>query len=48
MNTSVGKKIRILRKQKGLSQEQVAEHLHISQSAYARMESGNSFLGQVI
>ena len=42
MNTLVGEKIRKLRKQKGLSQEQVADHLHISQSAYARMESGNS------
>lgn len=28
--------------QKGLTQEQVAEHLHISQSTYARMESGET------
>lgn len=42
MNTLVGKKIRTLRKQKGLSQEQVADHLHISQSTYARIESGES------
>ena len=42
MNTLVGKKIRTLRKEKGLSQEQVADHLHISQSTYARIESGES------
>ncbi len=42
MNTLVGKRIRILRKQKGLSQEQVADSLHISQSAYARIENGES------
>jgi transcriptional regulator with XRE-family HTH domain len=42
MNTLVGKKIRTLRKQKGLSQEQVADRLHISQSTYARIESGDS------
>lgn len=42
MNTIVGQKIKGLRKQKGLSQEQVAEHLHLSQSAYARIESGES------
>ena len=42
MNTLVGKRIRTLRKQKGLSQEQVADSLHISQSAYARIENGES------
>ncbi len=42
MNTLVGKRIRTLRKQKGLSQEQVADSLHISQSTYARIESGES------
>jgi len=42
MNVLVGKKIRTLRKQKGLSQEQVADHLHISQSTYARIENGES------
>ena len=38
----VGEKIRALRKQKGLSQEAVAEHLHISQSTYARIEKGEN------
>ena len=42
MNTLVGKKIRTLRKEKGLSQEQVADYLHVSQSTYARIESGES------
>lgn len=42
MNNSIGNKLKSLRKQKGLSQEQVCEHLHISQSAYARIESGES------
>lgn len=42
MNLIVGSKIRILRKNKNLSQEQVADYLCISQSAYARMESGES------
>lgn len=40
MNTVVGNKIKALRKQKGLSQEQVADYLHISQSTYARIENG--------
>ncbi|MBT8244644.1 MAG: helix-turn-helix domain-containing protein [Winogradskyella sp.] len=42
MNTIIGEKVRRLRTQKGLSQEQVAEHLHISQSTYARIEKGDS------
>lgn len=42
MNTVVGAKIKRLRKEKGLSQEQVADHLHVSQSTYARIESGES------
>jgi len=40
MNTVVGAKIKYLRKEKGLSQEQVAEYLHVSQSTYARIENG--------
>ncbi len=40
MNAIVGNKIKVLRKQKGLSQEEVADHLHISQSTYARIENG--------
>jgi transcriptional regulator with XRE-family HTH domain len=42
MNTSIGNKLKELRKQKGLSQEQVSEVLKISQSAYARIEKGES------
>lgn len=42
MNTLVGNKLRTLRKNKGWSQEQTADYLHISQSAYARIESGES------
>ena len=40
MNTLIGQKIKTLRKQKGLSQEQVADSLHISQPTYARIERG--------
>lgn len=36
----VGKKVFALRKQKGLTQEQVADFIHISQSVYARIENG--------
>lgn len=42
MNVIVGNKLKILRKNKKMSQEEVADFLHISQSAYARMESGES------
>ena len=42
MNTTVGNKLKKLRKLKGFSQEQVSDYLSISQSAYARMESGES------
>ncbi len=42
MKISIGLKIRYLRTKKGVSQEYVAEHLHISQSAYARIENGES------
>lgn len=38
----IGNKLKQLRKNKGMSQEQVADYLHVSQSAYARMESGES------
>jgi transcriptional regulator with XRE-family HTH domain len=40
MNVRVGFTIRKLRNEKGMTQEQVADYLHVSQSAYARMESG--------
>ncbi|MFW0739096.1 helix-turn-helix transcriptional regulator [Flavobacterium sp. T12S277] len=42
MNNLVGNKLKILRKNKKMSQEEVADFLGISQSAYARMESGES------
>ncbi|WP_343704822.1 helix-turn-helix transcriptional regulator [Flavobacterium sp.] len=42
MNVLVGNKLRMLRKSKNMSQEEVADYLHISQSAYARMENGES------
>ena len=42
MNKIIGNKLRSLRKSNGFSQEFVAEHLSISQSAYARIESGES------
>jgi transcriptional regulator with XRE-family HTH domain len=42
MTIAVGRKIRALRLKKGLSQEQVADQLHVSQSTYARIENGES------
>jgi transcriptional regulator with XRE-family HTH domain len=42
MNVSIGNKIKQLRKSKSMTQEQVADYLHLSQSAYARMENGES------
>jgi len=42
MNTIVAHKIKKLRNKKGLSQEQVADYLNVSQSTYARIESGES------
>lgn len=42
MNITVGNRLKIWRKAKNMSQEEVADFLHISQSSYARMESGKS------
>ena len=42
MNTTIGNKLKKLRKNKSWSQEQVAELLNLSQSSYARIESGES------
>jgi len=42
MNNTISKKIKTLRVDKGFSQEQMADLLHISQSAYSRIESGES------
>lgn len=42
MNTTIGNKLKKLRKNKSWSQEQVADLLNLSQSSYARIESGES------
>jgi transcriptional regulator with XRE-family HTH domain len=42
MKIAIGKQIKALRKNKGVSQETVADYLNISQSAYSRIENGNS------
>ncbi|WP_445749781.1 helix-turn-helix transcriptional regulator [Polaribacter sp.] len=42
MNTTIANKLKRLRKQHGYSQEQVADHLHITQSTYGRMENGET------
>lgn len=42
MNKIVASKLKSLRKIKKFSQEDVADFLNISQSSYARMESGES------
>ncbi|WPO78674.1 helix-turn-helix transcriptional regulator [Flavobacterium sp. KACC 22761] len=42
MNVFVGDKLKKLRKSKNMSQEEVADFLNLSQSAYARMESGET------
>lgn len=42
MNVIVGNKLKQLRKAKNMSQEEMADFLNISQSAYARMERGAS------
>ena len=42
MNVIIGNKLKNMRKAKNISQEQVADFLNISQSAYARMERGES------
>lgn len=42
MNTIIGNKLKKLRQIKKMTQEQVADYLHISQSAYARIERGES------
>ena len=42
MKIAIGKHIKALRKNKGVSQEAVADYLNISQSAYSRIENGDS------
>jgi transcriptional regulator with XRE-family HTH domain len=43
MQTQIVSRIRKLRKEKGFTQPQMAEKLHIDQSAYARMELGETY-----
>ena len=38
----IGEKIKLLREKKGFTQKEIAEHLNISQSTYARIETGES------
>ena len=42
MNKAIGIALKALRKNNGLSQEVLAEYLNISQSAYSRIENGDS------
>lgn len=42
MTNNVAEKIKRLRKAKGFSQDDMAERMHISQSAYAIIENGES------
>ncbi|MDY0988866.1 helix-turn-helix transcriptional regulator [Flavobacterium sp. CFBP9031] len=42
MNIIIGNKLKKLRQAKNMSQEEIADYLNISQSAYARMERGVS------
>ena len=42
---TIGDKLRKLRNQKGLSQEEMAEKLNISQQVYSRIENGYKTLG---
>lgn len=49
MNTTIGKRIRTFREDKGFSQEELAEKLHISRSTYQRIENGetNSWINHI-
>ena len=42
MKETVAKRIKGIREQKGFSQEEIADRLNISRSAYERMENGKS------
>jgi transcriptional regulator with XRE-family HTH domain len=49
MNTKIGNRIRLFRERKGFSQEYMADKLHISRSAYSRIETGetNNWISQI-
>ncbi|GHU70135.1 hypothetical protein FACS189413_10070 [Bacteroidia bacterium] len=42
MNTKIASRIRTLRMNKGISQDEISKLLNISQSAYSRIENGES------
>ncbi len=42
MNTSISKRIRSYIEERGFSQEELAEKLHISRSTYQRIENGET------
>ncbi|MDR2206371.1 MAG: helix-turn-helix domain-containing protein [Flavobacteriaceae bacterium] len=42
MNNKLGNRIRILRENKGMSQEKMAEKIGLSKSAYGRIETGET------
>lgn len=44
INQFSGEKIKEFRKKRGLNQEDLAEHLSMSQSAYAKIENGHTAL----
>lgn len=44
-NQLIGKKIREVRKARGISQEELADKLNITQSSYAKIETGKTVLG---
>lgn len=49
MNATIGKRIRKYREERGFSQEELAERLHISRSTYQRIENGetNSWVNHI-
>ncbi|WP_308003020.1 helix-turn-helix domain-containing protein [uncultured Chryseobacterium sp.] len=49
MNATIGKRIRKYREERGFSQEELAEKLHISRSTYQRIENGetNSWVNHI-
>jgi len=43
LQAQITKKIKLLRQQKGLSQPEMADLLHIDKSGYARLETGKTY-----
>lgn len=44
MHDRIAERIKFLRKCKGLSQEQMASALHMTRSAYSKLENGNTLV----